>query len=149
MPSKRSKADVGAKAAERLPRLPDELWAKIFRDVADPEEADLAALRLVNKYCAKMFAHRQYGRLVRRIFRRKRRWRIGEFLDKAQLIQGTPGSQRVLKERARLQSRLDGELAGDMRTEQFIWELGTKVLEHTEAIPFLKACIDTLRELNY
>lgn len=154
MPSKRPKAKAGAEAAPRLPRLPDELWAKIFRDVAEHAAVnELAALRLVNKYCARNYAPRQYGLVVRRTLHRKRQWRLEECARKTQSIQdavqGVISHQQALKERDRLQSVCDGEVWGDLRLERFIWELGTKPFICTDAIPFLKACIDTLRELDY
>lgn len=153
MPSKQPKVEVSAEAAPRPPRLPDELWEKILRDVAYDEDADLAALRLVNKYCAKMYAHRQYGCVVRRMFRRKRKWRLEECARKTQSIQDDVqdviSHQQAQKQRDRLRSRCDGEVVGEVRMERFIWELGTNPLLTTEAIPFLTACIDTLRELGY
>ena len=147
MPSKRRMAEVGAAAAPRLSRLPDELWGKIFRDVAHHEDADLAALRLVNKHCAKMYAHRQYGLVVRRMFRRKRQWHIEECLLKAHSIQATASALQALKERDR--SHCDGELRGELKMERFIWELGTNALGCADPIPFLKACIVTLSALGY
>tara|TARA_Y100000768_G_scaffold81339_1_gene57950 strand:+ start:4078 stop:4527 length:450 start_codon:yes stop_codon:yes gene_type:complete len=149
MPSKRPKAEAGAEAAPRLPRLPDELWEKIWRDVAYDGDADLAALRLVNKHCAKTYAHRQYGLVVRRMFSRKRQWREEDCLRKTQWVSGTLTPQEALKEKDRLQAVCDGEVWGDLRMERFIWELGANPLLTTEAIPFLTACIDTLRELSY
>lgn len=153
MPSKQPKVEVSAEAAPRPPRLPDELWEKIFRDVAQDEDADLAALRLVNKYCAKMYAHRQYGHVVRRMCWRKRQWRMEECNRKIQEMQDTTVSalhaQQQRRQRDRLRSRCDGEVVGDIRMERFIWELGANPLLTTEAMPFLTACISALRELGY
>lgn len=149
MPSKRPKAEVSAKAALRLPRLPDELWGKIFHDVAQRYDADLAALRLVNNYCAQVHASRQYARIVRRMFRRKRQWHLEELALKTHSIQGTVDAVQAEQERDQLRSRYAGEVASEQRMERFIWMFARSSLGHTALIPFLKRCIDTLRALGY
>ena len=149
MPRKRSKAEVGTKAAPRLPRLPDELWDKIFHDVAQHYDSDLATLRLVNKRCATLQASRQHARIVRRMFRRKRQWHVEELHRKTQAIRHDLAFGIAQQERAQLEARYAGEVAGEQRMEQFLWKVADKSVQQRALIPFLKSCIDTLRELGY
>ncbi len=149
MPSKQPKVEVSAEAAPRLPRLPDELWDKIFHDVAQQYDSDLATLRLVNKRCATLQASRQHVRIVRRMFLRKRQWHVEELHRKEQAIRHDLAFGLAQQERDQLKSRFAGEVAGEQRMEQFLWKVADKSVQQRALIPFLKSCIDTLRELRY
>lgn len=161
MPSKRPKAEAGAEAAPRPPWLPDELWERIFFDVAERDDADLAALRLVNKHCAETFALRQYRKTIEDTLLRKRHARRDEVAEATATIDGT--DQTTLWRIETLQSHCMGEITGDIRLERFIWQLcgayreRKRSLRHrskrqkqlAEHTIILEASIDALRASGY
>ncbi len=161
MPSKRPKAKAGAEAAPRLPRLPDELWDKIFFDVAERDDADLATLRLVNKLCAKTFASRQCRKTIKDTLLRKQLARREEVAEATATINGT--DQATLGRIEALQSYCQGEVMGDIRLERFIWELCSAYRERkrsarrrskrqkqlAERTIIVEASIDALRASGY
>ena len=157
----KARTKANAKAAPQLPQLPDELWEKILRQVAQREDANLAALRLVNKACARTHAFTQCGNAMKRVFCRKRLERNEELIRETESMLGTDQLTTLRAESKR--GVCSGRIQGDLQMERFVWELCTtysarrdkvgrmskRQRRKVERVLLLKASIDALRVMGF